>query len=58
MTKINNDGYLDEIQERTDGDLFKAMLEVMARRFRGVPNIEWIGYDAARIGEAGATEQS
>ena len=32
MTKRHNDGYLDEIQESTDGDLFKAMLEVMARR--------------------------
>jgi len=28
-------------------------LEVMARRFRGVPGIEWIGYDAGRVGEAG-----
>jgi hypothetical protein len=26
------DGYLDEIQERLDGDVFKAMLEAMARR--------------------------
>jgi DNA modification methylase len=34
-----------------------AALEVMARRFRGVPDIEWIGFDAARIGESGATEQ-
>ncbi len=32
MTKRNNDGYLDEIQERMDGDMFKAMLEVMAQR--------------------------
>ena len=32
MTKRNNDGYLDEIQERMDGDVFKAMLEVMAQR--------------------------
>ena len=32
MTKQHNAGYLDEIQECTDGDLFKAMLEVMARR--------------------------
>lgn len=32
MTKHNDDGYLDEIQERMDGDLFKTMLEVMARR--------------------------
>jgi len=30
-----------------------AALEVMARRFRGVPGIEWIGYDAGRAGEAG-----
>lgn len=32
MTNQKCDGYLDEIQERVDGDLFKAMLEVMARR--------------------------
>jgi len=32
MTNEKCDGYLDEIQERVDGDLFKAMLEVMARR--------------------------
>jgi transposase-like protein len=32
MTKRNCDGYLDEIQERMDGDMFKAMLEVMAQR--------------------------
>ena len=32
MAKRHNDGYLDEIQESTDGDLFKVMLEVMARR--------------------------
>lgn len=32
MTNPNCDVYLDEIQERLDGDLFKTMLEVMARR--------------------------
>jgi len=32
MTKHKCDGYLDEIQERMDGDVFKAMLEVMAQR--------------------------
>jgi putative transposase len=32
MTKRNCDGYLDEIQERMDGDVFKTMLEVMAQR--------------------------
>lgn len=32
MTTDESDGYLDEIQERMDGDVFKAMLEVMARR--------------------------
>ncbi len=32
MTKKKCDGYLDEIQERMDGDLFKAMLEMMAQR--------------------------
>jgi putative transposase len=32
MTNEKCDGYLDEIQEQLDGDLFKAMLEVMARR--------------------------
>ena len=32
MTKGNGDRYLDEIQERMDGDVFRAMLEVMARR--------------------------
>ena len=32
MTDQKCDGYLDEIQERVDGDLFKTMLEVMARR--------------------------
>ena len=32
MTKDQCDGYLDEMQERMDGDVFKAMLEVMARR--------------------------
>jgi transposase-like protein len=32
MTEHEGDGYLDEIQERMDGDVFKAMLEVMARR--------------------------
>jgi len=32
MTKRKNDGYVDEIQERMDGDVFKAMLEVMAQR--------------------------
>ena len=35
MTKHNCDGYLDEIQERMDGDVFKAMLEVMAQRVMG-----------------------
>jgi len=30
-----------------------AALEVMARRFRGAPGIEWIGYDAGRAGEDG-----
>jgi site-specific DNA-methyltransferase (adenine-specific) len=34
-----------------------AALEVMAHRFRGVMNIEWIGCDAARIGEAGWTDR-
>ena len=32
MTDRHSGGYLDEIQERMDGDVFKAMLEVMARR--------------------------
>ena len=32
MTSNQCDGYLDEMQERMDGDVFKAMLEVMARR--------------------------
>lgn len=32
MTNEKCDGYLDEIQERMDGDLFKTMLEVMARQ--------------------------
>ena len=32
MTKSKCDGYVDEIQERMDGDVFRAMLEVMARR--------------------------
>jgi transposase-like protein len=32
MTKRKCDGYLDEIQERMDGDVLKAMLEVMAQR--------------------------
>jgi transposase-like protein len=32
MTNQKCDGYLDEIQERLDGDLFKAMLETMAQR--------------------------
>jgi len=32
MTKQQCDGYLDEIQERMDGDLFKAMLEMIAQR--------------------------
>jgi putative transposase len=32
MTKHKCDGYLTEIQERMDGDVFKAMLEVMAQR--------------------------
>ncbi len=32
MTKSKCDGYLDEIQERMDGDVFKTMLEVMARQ--------------------------
>lgn len=31
MTRMNNDGYLSEIQERMDGDVFKAMLEVMSQ---------------------------
>ncbi|MCP4645975.1 MAG: IS256 family transposase [bacterium] len=31
MTKQKCDGYVDEIQERTEGDVFKAMLEVMAQ---------------------------
>lgn len=31
MTKKKCDGYLDEIQGRMDGDVFKAMLEVMAQ---------------------------
>jgi len=32
MTKHNCDGYLDEIQGRMDGDVFKTMIEVMARQ--------------------------
>ena len=32
MTQQKCDGYLSEIQERMDGDVFKAMLEVMAQR--------------------------
>ena len=32
MTKRNDDGYLEEIQERMDGDVFRAMLDVMAQR--------------------------
>lgn len=32
MTMHKDDGYLDAIQARMDGDMFKAMLEVMARR--------------------------
>ena len=32
MTKRNVDGYLDEIQERMDGDVFKAMMELVAQR--------------------------
>ncbi len=32
MTRHKDDGYLEEIQARMDGDLFKTMLEVMARR--------------------------
>jgi len=32
MTKSKYDGYLDEIQERMDGDMFKTMLEMMAQR--------------------------
>ena len=32
MTKSKCGGYLDEIQERMDGDVFKTMLEVMAQR--------------------------
>jgi len=32
MTEQKFDGCLEEIQERMDGDVFKAMLEVMARR--------------------------
>jgi len=32
MTKDNVDGYLDEMQERMDGDIFKTMLEMMANR--------------------------
>ena len=32
MTKHECDGYVDEIQERLDGDMLRAMLEVMAQR--------------------------
>jgi len=32
MTKQKCDGYLDEIQERMDGDLLKAMVELIAQR--------------------------
>jgi transposase-like protein len=32
MTNSKCDGYLDEIQERLDGDLFRAMLETMAQQ--------------------------
>jgi len=32
MAKHNDDGYLAEIQEHMDGDVFRAMIEVMARR--------------------------
>lgn len=32
MTKPKNDGYVDAVQEHMDGDLFRAMLEVMAHR--------------------------
>jgi len=32
MTKHKTDGYVDEIQERMDGDVFKAMVELIAQR--------------------------
>ena len=32
MTRRKNDGYLEEIQERMDGDVFRAMIEVVAQR--------------------------
>ena len=32
MTKSKCDGYVDEIQECMDGDVFKTMLEIMAQR--------------------------
>lgn len=32
MTKQKDAGYVDAIQERMDGDMFRAMLEVMAQR--------------------------
>ena len=32
MTKRKCDGYLDEIQERMNGDVLKAMVEVIAQR--------------------------
>ena len=32
MTKHKSDGYVDEIQERMDGDVFKAMVELIAQR--------------------------
>ena len=31
MTALKNDGYLEAVQERLNGDVLKAMIEVMAQ---------------------------
>jgi len=43
MTEQQCDGYLEEIQERMDGDVFKAMLEVMVRRVMEEELAQYLG---------------
>lgn len=43
MTERNSGGYLDEIQERMDGDVFKAMLEVITQRLMEEEFVRHVG---------------
>jgi hypothetical protein len=51
MTHKHSDSYLDEIQNQLEGDVFKTMLTVMARRVMGeelARHISAVGFNATK----------